>query len=224
MPAPVRFQPRRSALVTLACAPALSMLQRPALAQFKSPEAGVDYVPVNPPVATESGNKVEVLDFFQYSCPHCYHFLPDLSAWKRRLAPDVLYRYVPVVFDSRTTPHARIVFALEDLKRLADLHDKVFEAFHVQKKRLLDSNEIAEFMQVNGIKADQWRDAFNSASVSARVEQAAARWRAYKVEGTPALGCDGRYITAPSMVRSANRALQVMDFLIARQRKLRAGK
>ena len=219
-----RFERRRSTLLALAAAPVLAATAGRAPAQFRNPEAGTDYFVLKTPAATESGKKVEVLDFFQYSCPHCFHFLPDLSAWKRRLASDVAYRYAPVVFDARTTPHARITFALEALKRIDDLHEKVFEAFHVQKKPLLDANEITEFMLANGIKADDWRAAYNSAAVTTKVERANALWRAYQVEGTPALGCDGRYVTAPSIAKGPNRALQVMDFLIAKQRLVRAGK
>ena len=49
-------------------------------------------------------------------------------------------------------------------------------------------------------------------------------WRAYQIDGTPSLGCDGKYLTSPSMVRSASGALQVMDYLIDRVRHERMKK
>jgi thiol:disulfide interchange protein DsbA len=48
-------------------------------------------------------------------------------------------------------------------------------------------------------------------------------WRAYKIDGTPAMACDGRFVTSPSMVGSRTGSLAVMDYLIERSRKERAG-
>ena len=43
------------------------------------------YVNVNPPQATEPG-KIEVLEFFSYSCPHCAVVEPMIAEWKKNLA------------------------------------------------------------------------------------------------------------------------------------------
>ena len=31
---------------------------------------------INPPIATDSGSKIEVIEFFSYGCPHCADFNP----------------------------------------------------------------------------------------------------------------------------------------------------
>ena len=36
-------------------------------------QADQGYSLVNPPQPTTSGKKIEVLEFFYYGCPHCYH-------------------------------------------------------------------------------------------------------------------------------------------------------
>jgi len=35
------------------------------------------------PQPTETGNKIEVLEFFWYGCPHCYSFEPFIQSWKK---------------------------------------------------------------------------------------------------------------------------------------------
>ena len=215
---------RRQILIA-AAATAVPALPLAAYGQAKGePQAGSDYLVLKTPQAVETGAKVEVLDFFQYGCPHCFHFLPDISAWKKRLPADVEYRYLPVVFDERTTPHARILYTLEALKKLEDLHAKVFTAIQVERHQLLDEGEIADFMAANGIDRAQWLSTFKSFTVATRVTRAGQVWRAYQIDGTPSIGCDGKFVTSPSMVRSQTGALQVMDYLIDRARHERTHK
>ena len=187
-------------------------------AQARPPQAGQQYQVLKVPQPTESGNKIEVIDFFQYSCPHCFHFLPMLRDWKQKLAPDVAYRYMPVVFDDRLIPHAKICFALIGLGKIEDMHAKVFNAIHVDRKRLLDTNEIADFMAANGIDRQKWLDMYNSFGVASQVSRSKQIWTAYEVDGTPSLGCDGKYLTSPAMVQSEVQCLEVMNFLIDKSR------
>jgi len=192
-------------------------------AQARSPAEGSDYRVIQPPLPVDSGNKVEVLEFFQYSCPHCFAFNPDLEPWRKKLAADVDYRRIHINWNDSTLNHTKLYYSLEQLGRVEDLHDKVFKAIHLNKQRMLDSNEIADFMAANGIDRKKWLDMFNSFSTATLVNKAGQTWRAYKIDGTPAMGCDGRFVTAPSMVGSRTGALVVMDYLIQRARRERGG-
>jgi thiol:disulfide interchange protein DsbA len=223
------MSPRRRDLLLALCA-GPSLLTAPAAraqAPF-IPQEGVDYTAVARPQPTDSPGKIEVLDFFWYGCPHCYHFLPDLEAWRKRQPEDVVYKHVPVDFgDSGREPHTRLFYTLQILGRL-DLHTKVFDAFHVDHKHLLDTNEIADFMAMpgNDIPRDKWLATFNSFSVANMVNRARATFQAYGIDGTPTIAIDGRFLTSPSMVASRqtnpNRAaIATMDFVIDRVRKER---
>jgi thiol:disulfide interchange protein DsbA len=188
-----------------------------------APREGTDFRLVQPPQPVESGDKVEVLEFFQYSCPHCYAFNPDLEPWRKKLPADVDYRRIHINWDNSTLNHTKTYYALEQLGKVDEVHDKVFTAIHVNKKRMLDPEEIADLMAANGIDRKQWLEAFNSFSVATRANKAMQTWRAYKIDGTPAMACDGRFVTSPSMVGSRTGSLAVMDYLIERSRKERAG-
>jgi len=41
-------------------------------AQARAVTAGKDYLELSPPQSTDTGDKIEVLEFFWYRCPHCY--------------------------------------------------------------------------------------------------------------------------------------------------------
>jgi protein dithiol oxidoreductase (disulfide-forming) len=100
----------------------------------------------------------------------------------------------------------------------------VFKAIQVDRRPLLKSDEIADFMAANGIDRKQWLDTYNSFAVNTRASRAGQVWKAYKVDGTPAVAIDGKFLTAPSMVGSREGSLQVMDYLIQRARAERGGK
>ena len=208
---------RRRFVVAAALAPAASIT----FAQPKEPVALRDYRDVNPRQPVDTGNKIEVLEFFQYSCPHCASFDPDLEAWRKKMPADVEYRRLPVAFSPATANHTKIYYTLLQLGKVDEMHKKVFAAYHGQKKRLLDPNEIADFMAANGIDRKQWLDAFNSFGVATQTSRAAQVWEAYKLEGTPAVAIDGKWLTAPSMVGSRAATLPVMDYLVGLARKER---
>ena len=48
--------------------------------------------------------RIEVVDFFWYSCPHCNAFEPLLQAWSRKLPEDVVLRRVPAAFRDDMVP------------------------------------------------------------------------------------------------------------------------
>jgi thiol:disulfide interchange protein DsbA len=204
--------PRRQLVLAAAALPALALAQT-----GTAPVEGTQYLPVRPPQPTESGGRVEVLEFFQYSCPHCARFTPDLDAWTKRQGSAIDYKRVPINWDGSTLPHTKIYFTLEQLGRL-DLHDKVFRAIQVDRRKLADPNEIADFMAAQGIDRKQWLDNFNSFSVNTKTARAGQVWRAYKIEGTPAVAIDGRYMVQLQR-EGPGATLAIMDALVVRAQK-----
>jgi len=211
---------RRRLVLAAALAPAMPF----AHAQPKAPAAGKEFRDVQPPQPTDAGGKVEVLEFFQYSCPHCYTFTPHAESWQKKRAADVAYRRVHINWDNSTINHTKTYYTLEQMNLLDKLHEKVFAAIHRERRRLLDPKEIAEFVAANGVDRAQWESNFNSFAVSTKVSRAGQVWRAYRIEGTPAVGIDGRFLTGPSMAGTLEGAIVVMDTLVTRAQRERAKK
>ena len=61
----------------------LCLLALPACAQpVDKFQAGKHYTLIDPVQPTSSGDKIEVLGVFMYTCPHCYDLEPYLVKWK----------------------------------------------------------------------------------------------------------------------------------------------
>jgi thiol:disulfide interchange protein DsbA len=186
----------------------------PALAQKL--EAGTDYLQLDPraPVEAPAG-KIEVVEFFWYNCPHCNAFEPTLDAWIKRLPKDVAFRRVPVAFRDDFVPQQRLYYSLDALGLIDKLHAKVFAAIHVEKQNLARGDAIVDWVVKQGVDKAKFTEQFNSFSVATKASKGTQLQNTYKVEGVPALGVAGRFYTDGSLTKNMERALQVVDGLVA---------
>lgn len=210
------------ALAVVAVA-ALAFVAGPAAAQLV-PDRDYKLLPAQQP--TDSPGKVEVLEFFQYSCGHCYDLESTLSAWKKRAPKDVEFRYVPTVWDESRKPQARLYYTLEALGLLDALHDKVYEAIHEKQIKLYSERAALDkwIAAQPGVDAKKFAEAFDSFGVNNKVERAAQLTRNYRISGTPTIIINGKYVTGPSNAVVGNgvdyvKLTKILDELIATERK-----
>ncbi len=211
---------------SLACSAATvagsALFQSPALAQVKPPEPGTDYQVVEKRAAVEAAaGKIEVVEFFWYNCPHCNHFEATFDNWRKRAPKDLAVRRVPVAFDPSFVPQQRLFYTLEAMGLVDQLHARVFAAIHVEKLNLTKVEAIADWVAKQGVDKTKFMEQFNSFSVATKATRATQLQNAYRIEGVPALGVAGRFWTDGVMTKSMERALQVVDFLVA---SIRSGK
>lgn len=192
--------------------------------------AGRDYQVMKQPQPTESGAKVEVIEFFWYGCPHCNSLQAPLHAWLKRKPADVEFKRFPAVFQDSWVPHTRLYYALEAMGLVEKLHLDVFAAVHDQKTRLQDQKVLFDWVAAKGVDRQKFIDTYNSFGVQSRTQRAAGTTRNYDIAGTPAIAVNGRYLTAPSMILKPDNSIdyerffKVLDQLIVLARKTPAAK
>jgi thiol:disulfide interchange protein DsbA len=189
-----------------------------------APKLNTDYRLVIPPQPVETGNKIEVIEFFYYGCPHCYDLEPYLKNWLSRAPKDVEFRRIAAVFRDDWVPLTKTFYTLEALGELNRLHSDVFEAIHVKQINLNNDQMLLDWMEQHGVNRKKFTDAYNSFSINNRVEFAKKLTQAYGVEGTPSLVVDGKYLTGPGMAGSHESAMRVLDQLIDKARQERSSK
>ena len=194
----------------------------PASAQAPRPREGKDYLVLGKQAPTDAPTgKVEVVEFFWYSCPHCNAFEPTLEAWVKNLPKDVSFKRVPVAFRDDFAPQQRLFYTLKALNKVDELHGRVFRAIHAERQSLTSDDAIIAWAEKQGLDKAKFTEAFRSFSVASKLRRATQLQDAYKVEGVPALGIAGRYYTDGSLAGSMERALAVTDVLLADARKSR---
>ncbi len=181
------------------------------LANALEPKAGEEYDRIEPAPPVGTGDQVDVLEFFMYTCPHCNHLEPSLEAWRKNLPANVHFQPVPAMFGGVANLHAKTYFALQAIGEADRLHEAFFKEIHEKKNRLGNRQAIEKFLADQGVDLDKFRQAFDSFAVQTKANRAAALMRRYGVRAVPTLVVDGRY-----RVKNGPQVLQVTDALIQR--------
>lgn len=110
-----------------------------ATAAADSLKDGVDYIALDPPQPERvDAGKIEVVEFFNFSCPHCFRLQKPFNEWKKSLenTDDIAFVYQPVVFERYNGHYARVYYTLEALGIAEEFSAKVYRAIHSEKTLL----------------------------------------------------------------------------------------
>lgn len=207
----------------------LSLVAAGAAASTANPVSDDDYRTLAHAVPTAAGNKVEVIEFFGYWCPHCNAFDPEISAWVKAQGDKIVFKRVPVIFHEGDEVQQKMYYALEVLGKNEDLHRSIFHAMHVERKQLADEASVADFVASQGVDRAKFVSAFESFGVQAKVQRVPSLQSAVQVDSVPMIVIDGHYVTSPSIAgnKLANHpekeiygaTFSVMDWLVAKAAK-----
>lgn len=214
---------------------AIALLANAVYASPTAPKNGVEFITLsNPQDVAPNGKKVEVIEFFMYHCPACNAFEPVLTKWVKERSGSITFRRVHLPHAQNNDPEAHLFLTLEAMKIEDALHDKVMHTWHVERLRLKSDADNLDWAVKNGVDREKFLSFYNSFSVTARLRNLNRLTSDYKVDSTPTLVIDGRYLTSPSMVAAGNptipsenvlsATLQVVDSLIDTAAKANASR
>ena len=209
-----------SLAASAAAAGALTLGASSSWAQGAAPKEGKDYIKLGKPASVSApAGKVEVVEFFWYSCPHCNAFEPQFEAWAKSQPADVVVRQVPVAFNASFVPQQKLYYALEGMNLLPQLNAKVFRTIHVDRNPLKNDEAIFDWIGKQGVDLAKFKEVYNSFTVANQVRKATQLQNEYDVEGVPAMGVAGRYYTDGTKAGNMDNVLRVVNALIASSRK-----
>jgi thiol:disulfide interchange protein DsbA len=162
-------------------------------------------------------DKIEVLEFFWYGCPHCYSFEPYISKWKQSKSDNVEFVRVPATFQPLWTLHARAYYALQMLGSGEQLHPKFFSEIHNKKNYMKTFDALTVFVQEHGVERSEFIDAMNSFTVENNVRKATKLVKDYQLNGVPAVAINGKYLISASMAGGYDNMIKIMNFLIEKE-------
>ncbi len=178
---------------------------------------GQHYQVITPPVAVGKSDDVVVTEFFWYGCGHCYTFEPMLTAWGKQLPEGAVVQPSPAVWNDPMRMHAKAFYIAEVLGVKAVMHPVIFDAMHVQRKRLVSRLELRDLFEDNGVDPDKFDKAFDSFGVDSQVRQADSRARSAKVSGTPTLMVAGKYLIETRGAGNQTNMLDIARHLVEKE-------
>ncbi len=191
------------------------------------PTSGGEYLTLKTPQNTDAGKKVEVTEFFSYACPHCNLFEPVLAAWVKKNQDKIVFKRVHLALSGGDVALQRLYVTLEALGIAEQNHQKVFDAVHVQKQRIINDEAVFDWAEKAGLDRAQLTTTYRSFGIEARVKRSQAMTQNYEIRHWPMVAVDGRFMTSPYQAGSTSEpqlgevagqqaALKVMDYLVAR--------
>lgn len=188
------------------------------LANAREFDEGFEYISIKPPVPTNSGDKIEVVEMFWYGCPHCFQFEPYLQKWLKHKPANVKFVRIPATFRPLWKLHARAFYTAEILGIGEKLHKPFFDAYHLERNRLDSEKAIRAFFVKHGVKGSEFDDVFHSFAVETRLARAVDLGGRYGIDGVPSIIVNGKYRTYKRITGHAN-MLEVVDYLIRKESK-----
>ena len=210
-------------LTAAALSAALSANASPA-----DPKNGVEYKTLAAPQPVDTGKKVEIIEFFDYACPHCAAFDESLNAWVKKQGDNIVFKRMHISRAGTDLPQEKMFFTLEAMGVLTpELHSKAFKEIHVNRNPLRRDEQVFEFIAKQGIDKQKFIDTYRGFGVAGRVRKSTAMMDAYNVDAGPMLAVDGKYMTSPTMADAGVNAAkteadlhgevtQVLDVLVAK--------
>lgn len=186
--------------------------------------AGKDYAVIEKPVKTGNPNKIEVTEVFWYGCGHCNNFRPMFSNWEKQQGDELAISHSPAMWNKNMATHARIFYTAAALGKQELMHKDIFDAMHLQKKKLVRDSEIYALFEKHGVSQADFDKTFKSFGVNSMVQQADARAKNFGITGTPEVVINGKYRVSASMTGSQKKMLEVANYLIEKEKQALATK
>ena len=191
-------------------------------AQAEEYVAGRHYEILDSPSVTRDPSKVEVVEVFWFGCNHCYALESYIQPWKKTLPKDVDFWKSHATWNPTLKIHARLFYSAKAL----GIEDKIipgaFTAIQREGRFLTGNSELEYFFRGFGVEKEKYLSVSNSFGVNNAVKQADNRMRQWTITGVPTLIVNGKYKVSGTREVGTDRLLNVVDFLIEKERRFLA--
>lgn len=181
--------------------------------------AGKEYLQLETPQPTTTGDKIEVVELFFYGCPHCYRLEPYLETWHDNLPDDVEFVRLPAILGRGWELLAKAYFTADLMGVQDKVHRQLFDSIHKDRRKYTNDQQLRAFFVAQGIDGGEFDKMFNSFAVNVKLNNARLMTRRYKINGVPTLIVNGKYSSSASMAGGNERLLEVVNHLVDRERK-----
>ena len=175
------------------------------------------YVQISTEKQQES-KSIIIYEFFWYGCPHCYNLEPTMERIEADLDKDTKIVKLPVALRDSWIPHAKLYYALQQMGKIDEVHNLIFEEIHLEDNRLNTEQQMVDFLGKHGIDTNKFMEKYNSFGTEARIKKASNLAKKYQINSVPTIIVNGKYLTSGSYVSSYDELYSVINLLVERER------
>ena len=188
------------------------------------PVAGIDYIEIAGGQPFEPGSgKIEVVEVFSYTCPHCASFESLVRAWRAKQTADVKFTPVAGPFAANPEPFAKAYYTAESMGLVDKTHEPMFRALHIDHS-LNPGDANAETLSAwyarYGADPAQFSSTMGSFAVDAKFKRAMQYIQKAGIDSSPAVIVEGKYRVTGKTLEDT---LRITSHLVAKERAARGG-
>ena len=172
------------------------------------------YEVLESPIEQTESNKIHIVEFFNYGCPHCFALDPLLHSWEQENVDRVVVTLEAPPLNDFWLPRAQAFYAAQVLDIEEKLHKPMFNAIHLEGNKLRKPKAILEFVESLGIDRKAFQQAMNSDAVKERIDSAMALAKSIHITGVPTLLVAGKYVTGTRLAGGHEEVTDVLDELL----------
>ena len=138
------------------------------------------------PVEKLKGGQIEMIEFFNYSCGHCYRFLNTSKRLHEKFNDRLHHIKYPIYWGNQTPYPARAFYIADDLGLEEKLTQELFDTNFKLSINIFQPKVLNFLAKDLGIEKEM-RDGMQSKQIEARVNHGLALAKQYKANETPTL-------------------------------------
>ena len=167
---------------------------------------------------TDMDEKIKVVEFFNYGCPHCYKLEPIIKDWLEEKGDDVEFVREAVPLRQAWVPLARAFYIAEEFDVTDKVHSTLFRAIfefdlQMQRKDLLE-----QLFERRGVDSEDFNEAYESDKVLKAMRDTQSRMRLFGLKGTPAIVVAEKYVIDTELADGYERMFEIVEFLVEKVR------
>ncbi|KLV03231.1 thiol:disulfide interchange protein [Photobacterium aquae] len=159
-----------------------------------------------------------VTEYFSYFCPHCNGFQPVIAQLKKNLPDNAKLQKNHVSFmggpmgKSMSKAYATaVVLGIED-----KMTPVLFNRIHTMNKPPRNDAEIRQIFIDEGVKAEDFDNAFNSFAVNSMVNRFNKSFQDSGLTGVPAIIVNNKYLVEAGKVKSVDEYFELVNYLLTK--------
>jgi len=169
------------------------------------------------PVKRADTDRVEVVEYFWFGCPHCFRFEPNINEWAASKPDYVDFVQEAPPLNGGWVNHSKAFYAAQVMGVTEKFMTPMFDAIHKEKKRMNSPKAIAKFAGTLGIDEQKFLKTMNSFAVDVRMKNAIKLAQRDGISSVPSIVINGKYRTSGSIAGSNEKVIEVIRELTARE-------
>ena len=174
--------------------------------------AGVHYLKMSNTLVP--AEKVKVVEFFSYGCPHCFELEKYIEPWVEKNKSNVDFQRVPSSWSPALEILSQAYFTVQILKREDTLHTGLFNAIHRERLNLQSLDAMRSFFVREGVSAEVFDKTFDSFAVKQKVFQSKSAFEKYGLNSVPSIVVADHFVTDVGKAGGHQKLLELLSHLV----------